>query len=74
MVKGLALAAIRRYQRGGGSLKYFNLECNFEPSCSEYTYQAIDKYGLVKGVKLGWNRITRCNDPDCVKKHKDPLL
>ena len=35
--------------------------CRFEPTCSEYTYQAIDKYGVVKGIFLGTYRILRCN-------------
>lgn len=35
--------------------------CIFEPSCSEYTYQAIDKYGVAKGSWLGFKRILRCN-------------
>lgn len=35
--------------------------CRFYPTCSEYTYQAIDKYGIVKGSALGFWRILRCN-------------
>lgn len=35
--------------------------CRFQPSCSEYGYRAIKKYGLIRGVlKAGW-RILRCN-------------
>ena len=35
--------------------------CKFRPSCSEYTYRAIEKYGLIKGgIKGAW-RILRCN-------------
>ncbi|MFN8613417.1 MAG: membrane protein insertion efficiency factor YidD [Vulcanimicrobiota bacterium] len=34
--------------------------CRFTPSCSEYTRQAIEKYGLVKGGWLGTKRICRC--------------
>ncbi|QTH63309.1 membrane protein insertion efficiency factor YidD [Psychrosphaera ytuae] len=74
MVKSPILAAIRWYQRRGGSRHFFNLECNFEPTCSEYTHQAISQYGTIKGIKLGLNRIKRCNDPDCVDKIHDPLL
>ena len=73
MVKTLVLEAIRRYQRRGGAAAHFNLSCNFTPSCSEYTYLAIDKYGLYKGVKLGLKRIKRCNDPDCITVKSDPL-
>ena len=35
--------------------------CRFHPTCSEYTYQAIEKYGLAKGCLLGSWRILRCN-------------
>jgi hypothetical protein len=35
--------------------------CKFEPSCSEYTYQAIDKHGVFKGLVFGTWRILRCN-------------
>lgn len=35
--------------------------CIHYPSCSEYTYEAIEKYGLWKGVVLGSWRVLRCN-------------
>lgn len=35
--------------------------CRFVPSCSEYTYEAIEKYGVVKGGYLGIKRIIRCH-------------
>jgi uncharacterized protein len=42
--------------------KYVNYRvCIYHPSCSEYTYQAIDKYGIVKGSLLGGKRILRCS-------------
>lgn len=34
--------------------------CRFSPSCSEYMAQAINKYGVKKGIKLGIKRIKRC--------------
>lgn len=34
--------------------------CRFVPSCSEYTYQAVKKYGVVKGLWLGFRRLLRC--------------
>jgi uncharacterized protein len=64
---------IRRYQDKGGAAAHFNLSCNFTPSCSEYTHQAIAKYGLCKGVYMGFKRIKRCNDPDCITIKQDPL-
>ena len=38
-----------------------NIKCKFYPSCSEYTKQAIEKYGVLKGIYLGTKRILRCN-------------
>ncbi|PIS21124.1 membrane protein insertion efficiency factor YidD [candidate division WWE3 bacterium CG08_land_8_20_14_0_20_43_13] len=35
--------------------------CRFEPSCSEYTFQAISKYGLLLGVWLSFRRVCRCH-------------
>lgn len=35
--------------------------CKFHPSCSEYTYQAVEKYGLFLGGIRGAWRILRCN-------------
>jgi len=45
--------------------------CRFYPSCSEYTYEAIEKYGPLKGVALGAYRLLRCN-PFC-KGGYDPV-
>jgi putative membrane protein insertion efficiency factor len=35
--------------------------CKYYPTCSEYTRQAIDKYGIIKGSFLGIKRILKCN-------------
>lgn len=35
--------------------------CRFYPTCSHYSYQAIYKYGALKGGRLAANRILRCN-------------
>jgi putative membrane protein insertion efficiency factor len=36
-------------------------KCRFYPTCSEYTKQAINKYGVGKGIYLGIKRTARCN-------------
>jgi putative membrane protein insertion efficiency factor len=58
-VKYVALALIRVYQLTLS--KVLPPSCRFEPSCSHYTYEAIDKYGLIKGGWMGFKRILRCN-------------
>ena len=35
--------------------------CKYYPTCSEYTKQAVDKYGIIKGSLLGIIRILKCN-------------
>ncbi len=35
--------------------------CIYTPTCSSYTYQAIEKYGLIRGCFKGFLRILRCN-------------
>ncbi len=39
-------------------------KCRFEPSCSNYMLQSLEKYGLFKGLKKGINRLKRCNIND----------
>jgi uncharacterized protein len=35
--------------------------CVFIPTCSEYTKQAVEKYGILKGTRLSFKRILRCH-------------
>lgn len=35
--------------------------CRFSPTCSQYTIEAIEKYGALKGFGKGAHRIIRCN-------------
>ena len=54
----LVLALIRGYQRSI-SPSLGNV-CRFEPTCSRYTYEAIECHGLLKGAWLGFKRVTNC--------------
>lgn len=58
-MKSLALAAIRFYKRFISPM--LPSACRFEPTCSQYTYQAIEKYGVIRGSWLGIRRISRCH-------------
>lgn len=63
----LAVFLIRVYQKtisfDHGLLKVFYPRgfCRFTPSCSEYSAQAITKYGIIKGGLMASWRILRCN-------------
>ena len=39
----------------------FPPSCRFEPTCSEYAIQAINKYGILKGMRKAIIRILKCN-------------
>ena len=45
--------------------------CRFEPTCSEYALEAVERYGAVKGTWMGLKRILRCQ-PLC-KGGFDPV-
>ena len=59
MIKSVVLWLIRLYQKTIS--RALPPSCRFIPSCSEYTYQAVEKHGLIKGGWLGIKRIARCH-------------
>ncbi|HUI75859.1 MAG TPA: membrane protein insertion efficiency factor YidD [Candidatus Acidoferrum sp.] len=55
----LALFALRFYKT------YFSIlfagACRFQPTCSQYAYEAIERFGVVRGTWLGTKRLLRCH-------------
>ncbi|MFN3692183.1 MAG: membrane protein insertion efficiency factor YidD [Fervidobacterium sp.] len=58
-MRKVILLLIRFYQKYLSPLK--PPTCRFEPTCSTYTYQAVERFGVFKGLLLGFWRILRCN-------------
>lgn len=58
-MKKLFLILIRFYQTSISPL--FPPRCRFTPTCSQYAFEAIEKYGALKGGWLAFKRLLRCN-------------
>ncbi|KAF5069885.1 putative membrane protein insertion efficiency factor [anaerobic digester metagenome] len=59
MVKKLFLLLIRFYQVGISPL--IGPHCRFTPTCSQYAFIAISRYGIFKGTYLAVRRILKCH-------------
>ena len=59
MMRAVALALLRFYKRLISPL--LPPMCRFEPTCSVYMMQAVEKYGALRGVWLGVRRLARCH-------------
>lgn len=69
MLKKFFIWLVKQYQRFISPL--FPPSCRYYPTCSNYTLQALKKYGTFKGLLMGIARILRCNP--FVKGGYDPL-
>ncbi|MCY3802741.1 MAG: membrane protein insertion efficiency factor YidD [Chloroflexi bacterium] len=58
-MSALVLLTIRGYRRFISPMLGQN--CRFYPSCSQYSYEAIDRHGLITGIWLGTKRIVKCH-------------
>jgi len=58
-MKHLVLAAIWLYQRAISS--FIPSSCRYLPTCSHYSMEAVERYGVVKGGWVGLKRLVRCN-------------
>lgn len=62
-MKKISIFIINIYQKVFSKIiGSFGFHCKYYPSCSEYTKQAIEKYGFIKGTLKGFIRILKCND------------
>lgn len=67
MIKKIILLAIKIYQKtlspDHGILQEFFYQgvCKFRPTCSEYAYEAINKFGIIKGIRLSIARLAKCH-------------
>lgn len=55
----ILLRLVRMYQRLLSPL--FGANCRYHPTCSRYTYEAIELHGATRGTWLGIKRIGRCH-------------
>lgn len=58
-MRSVALLAIRGYQRAISPA--LPKSCRFEPTCSQYSYEAVQKHGLFRGAWLTLRRLARCH-------------
>ena len=58
-MKRFALAPIAAYQRWISPLR--PRRCRYEPTCSAYAREAIERFGALRGLLLGAWRLLRCN-------------
>ena len=62
LMKRILLFLIKIYQKHISPItSHYNIKCKYFPTCSEYTKQAIEKYGAFYGSFLGIKRILKCN-------------
>lgn len=61
-MKKIMITLIKGYQKWiSPFFSRKGIHCKFYPTCSEYMRQAVEKYGVIKGLFLGSKRILKCN-------------
>ncbi len=54
------IALVHLYQHRGRAWLEGHVQCRFKPTCSDYSIDAVRKYGMVRGIGLTANRLWRC--------------
>lgn len=57
--KSMVMGGVRAYQKWISP--WLGPSCRFQPTCSEYMLQAVEKHGLCSGTLRGLRRILRCH-------------
>lgn len=61
-MKKIFLFLIEKYKKHISPwLSHYGIHCKYYPTCSEYAKQAINKYGVVKGIFFSLKRFLKCN-------------
>jgi len=66
-MKSILLFLIKIYQKTiSPDHGYFPIlrilgQCRHNPTCSQYTYESIEKYGILKGIKMGLKQLSNCH-------------
>lgn len=56
----LYVVAVGVYQRWGSPVTSRFVACRFRPTCSEYSREAVERFGVVRGLALTVSRLARC--------------
>ncbi len=59
LLRRASIGSIRVYRRYVSPM--LPASCRYTPSCSLYTLQAIEKYGVLRGIPMGVLRVLRCH-------------
>jgi len=54
------IAAVHSYQQVGHPLLEGRVRCRFQPTCSNYSIAAVQRYGILRGLRLTAGRVWRC--------------
>ena len=60
-MKRLVLNLIKLYKKYLSPVNFGLSTCRFTPSCADYTYEAVERYGVLRGGIKGLWRVVRCN-------------